>query len=317
MSDSTKIQKMENFKSKPFRKFLYSHTRLNNYIKVSIVAVDFLYKSKEDHKELSTLINTLILEAGERWTPRIINNPTEELIKIKNDLSKTGIIWAYSAFDVFFKQVEGQLSSYFKSVEGTENSKEENEEEDKDSQIIRFYKKLDWSIEKIKPILPVFKFYTILRHCVAHNMGFPNGKLISISQSGDFINAISDWETKYVRKKISNPPHITNEEIELKPHHSIMYSETCLRIATDINERMFEKLGLNNFIRLTIKSHLTDPSVLTIPYCENFSRYIVFHLKNDYGIDIPLYKDIYKFYDNNEPLMREHKQRYLTLKKNS
>ncbi len=306
---------MENFKSEPFQKFLHSHTRLNNYIKVSTVAVDFLYKSKEDSKELSEHINKLILEAGERWTPRMIKNIEKEVTQLKNDLSKTGIIWVYSAFDVFFKQAEGQLSSFFPKLTVDKNvcNNEEDVEEKKESKIILLYTKLGWPIDNIKGILPVLKFYEVLRHCVAHNMGHPTTKLIDISESDDFQTAIKNWETKYVKKKISDPPIITNDSIELKPHHCIMYSETCLRIATDINTRIFEKFGLNYFIGLTIKNHLIEPSKLKKPVCENFSRYIRYHLKQDFDISISPYDKIYDYYSD-ENLKKQHKLRYLTLK---
>lgn len=305
---------MEKFKSQPYQKFLYSHTRLNNYIKVSTVAVDFLYKSKIDSKELSEHINNLILEAGERWTPRIIKNIETEITQLKNDLSKTGIIWVYSAFDVFFKQVEGQLSSFFiKSNEDKSDYKDDDLEEKKETKIIMLYRKLGWSLDNINGVLPVLKFYEVLRHCVAHNMGHPNDKFIEISQSKEFQSAIKNWKTKHnTQRRISDPPIVTNENVELKPHHCIMYSETCLRIATDINNKIFETFGLNYFIGLTIKTHLTEPSKLKKPVCKNFSRYIVYHLNQDFDILTP-YDKIYEYYSDDK-LKKQDKARYLTLK---
>lgn len=304
---------MENFKSFPLQKFLDAHTRLNNYIKVSTAAVDFLYKSTTDTQELSNRINGLILESGERWTPRIIKNPGFELVQLKNDLSKTGIVWVYSAFDVFYKQTEGILSEYFtKSAEGKEDSDED--EEKKESKIKALYDKLGWATDKIDRILPTLRFYETLRHCVAHSMGRPSEKLISISKSEEFITSIEKWETKYVKKNISAPPIITDDNIELKPHHPIMYSETCLRIASDINNKMFETLGgVNYFIGLTIKSHLTSQKKLTTPHCKDFTRYIVYHLKKDYNISITKYNDIYNYYKS-EKAKDEDKNKYLSLK---
>ncbi len=306
---------MEKFKSQPYQIFLESHTRLNNYIKVSTVAVDFLYKSKSDEKELSELINKLILEAGERWTPRLIKEIENELNQLKNDLSKSGIIWVYSAFDVFFKQVEGQLSSFFpKTNEDKNEINGEDVEDKKETKIITLYKKLDWEIDNIKGILPVLKFYEMLRHCVAHNSGKPTEKLVEISKSEEFQAAISNWETKYIKKKISDPPRVTNEVLELKPHHCIMYSESCLRIATDINNRIYQKFGLNHFIGLTIKTHLIETRKLSKPVCENFLRYIVYHLKNDFDILVNPYDKIFDYYKEDDKSKKQHKNRYLTLK---
>lgn len=305
---------MENFKSYPFQKFLDAHTRLNNYIKISTAAVDFLYKSTGDMQELSNRINELILESGERWTPRAIKNPVLELKQLKNDLSKTGIIWVYSSFDVFYKQVEGILSSHFiKPVEFEGVDIEDDEK--KESKIVNLYNKLGWSMDRIEGVMPVLKFYEVLRHCVAHNMGLPNEKLISISESNEFITSINKWETKYEKKTISAPPIVTNENIELRPHHSIMYSETCLRIATDINSRIFDKLGLNHFVGITIKSHLTDSKKLTEPCCSSYSRYIAYHLKKDFHISIPQYDEIYNYYTDKEKNEKDKdKGKYFTLK---
>lgn len=286
---------MENFKSYPFQKFLDAHTRLNNYIKISTAAVDFLYKSTADTQELSSRINELILESGERWTPRIIKNPVLELKQLKNDLSKTGIIWVYSSFDVFYKQVEGILSNHF--VKPTEVEEDDmDDDERKGSKIATLYNKLGWSMDRIEGIMPVLKFYEVLRHCVAHNMGQPSEKLISISESNEFITSIKNWETKYIKKTISDPPIVTNENIELRPHHSIMYSETSLRIAIDINRKMFDKLGLDHFVGITIKSHLTNTNKLSEPCCSSYSRYIAYHLKKDFHISIPRYDEIYNYY---------------------
>ena len=193
------------------------------------------------------------------------------------------------------------------------NDCREDDSEKKETKIISLYTKLGWSLDNINGVLPVLKFYEVLRHCVAHNMGHPTDKLVEISKSEDFQSAIKNWETKYIKKTISDPPIVTNETVELKPHHSIMYSETCLRIADDINDRIFEKFGSNHFIGLTIKTHLIEPSKLKKPVCENFSRYIVYHLKQDFEISISPYDKIYEYY-NDDKLKKQHKLRYLTLK---
>lgn len=294
---------MKNFESKPFKNYLSSHTKLNNYIKISTVAVDYLYNSKENDEELSVLINDLILESRESWTSRNIKNSKEELTALKNDLTKSAIIWVYSAFDVFFKKIEGMLSENFSKKEDDENS----------HKVIELYEKLNWKTNQIDNLLPILKFYESLRHSIAHNIGIPSGKLYEISKSDSFEKSISNWKTKFPNKNISPPPLIKETIIELKPHHSIMYSETCLRISKDIDKKIFETLGINYFIDRTIKKHLVNTEKLTEPNCINYKRYIVYHLFNDYKIRIMNYDDIYNIYDDGEKL-KLHKKRYLTMK---
>ena len=299
---------MKKFESKPFKNYLSSHTKLNNYIKISTVAVDYLYNSKENNEELSALLNDLILKSGERWTSRNIKKPKEELSELKNDLTKSAIIWVYSAFDVFFKKVEGMLSENFNKKD--EKKTEEGEEENKQHKIIELYQKLNWSTNQIDGLLPILGFYESLRHSVAHNVGIPSGKLYSLSESEKFKESISNWETKFPKRKISPPPIIKEKIIELKPHHSIMYSETCLRISKDINNKILETLGVKYFIEKTVKKHLINKEELSKPNCSNYQRYIVFHLNNDYKISIKKYNEIY---DDDEKLKLDNK-RYDTMK---
>ncbi|MES2829216.1 MAG: hypothetical protein V4687_13725 [Bacteroidota bacterium] len=317
---------MEEFESPPYKVYSSAHTRLNNYIKISIVAVEYLFKAKPNDKELSELINELIKDSGERWTPRIFNDPKKELTELKNDLAKTGIIWVYSAFDVFFKKMEGSLSGFFKdqaegeiAVEAVDEDDEDepDEEEKKETKIIALYKKLGWPLEKIQDLLPILKFYELLRHCVAHRSGYPSEKLVKVSNSDEFKNAIVNWKTKFAGKNISPPPVVSMEKIELKGHHAILYSETCLRIAKDMNHRYSKLIDVNYLIGRIIKRYLIDTKELHRPYGEDLSRYIVYHLKNDYNILVTPYKNIYDYYGEDEETRKEHNNRYTHLKRES
>jgi hypothetical protein len=211
--------------------------------------------------------------------------------------------------------VEGYLSGHFTSEKPT--SEEDNE--DKAHKIIELYEKLDWNQSKIANLLPILKFYESLRHCVAHNVGIPSGKIIQIYNSDEFKQAIDQWKTKFPDREISPPPMVTDISIDLKPHHPIIYSETCLRIASDINANLIKQLGRKHFIERTIKKHLSDPPLLSKPVCQNLTRYISFHLNNDYKIALQNYDDIYEVFDNLEKEAREQKikeckRRYHTLK---
>jgi len=302
---------MSEFQSLAYKTLLESHTHLNNYIKISTVAVEYLYNSHSDNAKLSILINHLIQQSGEKWSPRLIRDPKIELIELKNDLTKSAILWVYSSFDVFFKQIEGMLShKFFPSVD---KQNDEVNEDSKENKIRELYRKLNWDLNEIEDLLYILKFYHSVRHSVAHNYGKPSRQLFELSQQSNFIDAIANWKTKHPQKKISPPPIIEDNVIELKPHHSIIYSETCIRIAKDINYKLLNTLGLKYFVQKTIKTHLTDSMKLSSPECKNLTRYLVYHLKNDYNITINPYDKIYDYYEN-ETSIKEHKARYLTLK---
>lgn len=306
---------MTKFQSKAYQNFIQSHTRLNYYMKISTGAVIDLHNSYTKPIDLAKKINDVIVNAGERWTPTVLKNVHSELMLVTNDISKSGIIWAYSAFDVFFKKIEGYLSTEFVS----EKSNSVEEAEDKSHKIVELYEKLNWNQEKIVNLLPILKFYEALRHSVAHNVGIPSGKIIRIYESEEFNVAIEKWITKFPDRQISAPPILTDNIIKLHPHHPIMYSETCLRIAADINLKMLTQLGRNHFIERIIKTHILDTSVLRAPHCQNLMRYIAFHLFEDYKISTKKYNDVFEVYDNLDENTREQKikvlkKRYHTLK---
>lgn len=306
---------MNKFQSEAYQNFIHSHVRLNNYVKISTGAVLNLHNEYKDPIELSEKLNSIIFNAGERWTPTILKDAHNELLSVTNDLAKTGIIWAYSAFDVYFKKVEGYLSGHFVN----EKLSTEEDEDDKSHKILELYEKLNWDQTKIIDLLPILKFYEALRHSVAHNMGHPSGKLLRIYESEEFIKANGQWQTKFPNRQISPPPVVTDNIIALKPHHAIMYSETCLRIASDINLQLIVLLGRKHFIQRTIKKHLLDAPILSIPPCQNLSRYIAFHLNSDYKIKLEKYDDFYEVLDGIEKdikdqTIKEYKRRYNHLK---
>lgn len=305
---------MDKFRSEAYQDFLNSHTGLNYYIKISCASVLNQDNSIIDEKELSDSLNAMVEGAGQRWTAMPFRKPHDILKNVVNDLAKSGIIWVYSAFDVFFKKIEGQLSVKFTN----QDDEQDTTDDGKVHKVIALYEKLNWDQSDIISLLPILRFYESLRHSVAHNIGMPSGKLLAIFESDEFNNAIGRWKTKYPGKKISPPPIVTNQAIILEPHHSITYSETCLRIVTDINKKLLITLGTKYFIEKTFKKHLKETSSLSKPYCQNLARYICYHLEKDYHIAIAKYNSVYEILDSNaeekELKIKEYKKRYHTLK---
>lgn len=297
------------FVSEPLNFFLQAHSELNSFSKVTVAAVDYLSNSTEDSKELSSRINELILKAGERWTSSIIVEPHAYLNKVKNDLSKSAIVWAYSSFDVFFKQIEGYLSV---SVD-EEKAAEKEIDKEEDCNVVRLYYKLGWDKTNIDKVVPIYKFYKVLRNCIAHNLGIPTAQLIELSSSKRFIDAIDKWETKYKGKSISLPPVVTDTRIDLKPHHAITYSETCRRIAEDMNLKLLDVLGVGFFVEKTIKKHLHTNSNLSVPVCRDYTTYIITHIFQDYQLKVT-FEDLRRYYTDINQRKKDN-NKYEMLKK--
>lgn len=310
---------MSGFQSPPYRVLHQAHTRINNYIKLSIAAVDHLFNFSEGSKVLSEKINQLVIDAGERWTPRIFSRPENDLLQLKNDLTKSGIFWVYSAFDVYFKKTEGLLSSRFPEKNTLNVNKcevcgkqlFEERDEEREHKVVELYQKLDWDITAINKLLPILQYFQAMRHSIAHNMGIPNGKLPEIADSNDFNLAIENWETKFDGRNISPTPVVADGKIELKPHHAILYSEVCLRIAKDMDKHILQTFTSQKFIDETIQKHLLSTGKLSEPRCSNLNKYVKYHLLADFGINIKNDREVLEEFE--EAKIKSFKKRYFEL----
>jgi len=274
---------MSEFKSESFNLFHQFHTRLNNYVKISTASIDNLYNYSANKNDLAVKINELILNSGERWTPKIYENPIDEILKIKKDLSHSSIMWVYSSFDVFLNHVHSSYSDY--KVNSDYDSNECY------SDIVRLKKlftSFNWDINDLGYLLELYDYYALIRHCVVHNMGKPTKALIEISVSKQFLEAMNAWPTKLANRKLSPAPRITGTEIYLMPHHAITYSEVCFRIAKIINNNILKTIGIKFYIRKTAKKFIQDSPRLIKPVSNNSYNFIINKIFEKYNLNLKI-----------------------------
>ncbi|QQT55340.1 hypothetical protein I6I98_08820 [Sphingobacterium multivorum] len=273
---------MTGIQTNALKLFLSNHTQINHLTKITAAAIDYLTNSELEDDKLSQKINNLILESKQRWTPRYIQNPKKELNITKNELVKSLIVVVYSAFEVFYTETVGYVSDNLKKAKVNSTIGTEVENLPKLSEL---YKTLHWGTVEIDKINEVYSFFKCLRNCVAHNFGNPTKRLLDIYDSEQFKNQINNWETKFKDRSLSKPPIITSTEILLEPHHSILYSETCLRIAKDMTNNVYETLGIGYFINQISKKYILEIENIDTP-CSSLAKYINLNLKRKYNIKI-------------------------------
>ena len=110
----------KDFISKPFKEFKNFHIELNKYVKISTCSIDYLSKSTENRDELNMTISELIKNAGERWLSTKYAKPFDELKLVKAQLSKSAIMWVFSAFEVFLNLVHSNYSHVIQKNERPE-----------------------------------------------------------------------------------------------------------------------------------------------------------------------------------------------------
>lgn len=277
----------EDFKSPSFLKFREFHVELNHYVKLSIAAIDHLLESKDDPQFEDKLYN-LVRDAKEQWYGLRIHDLVGELYKLRVQLTKTGVMWVYSAFDVFLNHVNS-VCSQKKGIASEDFEGLEDEEIKTEMESVRLwalYEKYGWSMTGIAYLEVVYDYYSLARHCIAHNSGKASKELIEISDSEAFVNAMEHWPTVNPAGKLSPPPIIDAAgNMTLSPHHAITYSDVCYRISKNINRHIFNHLGVDHFVMRTVRKRILDATTLEGIRCKDVYRYIRHYVKNDWKMD--------------------------------
>ncbi len=271
----------KDFESPSFVKFREFHIELNHYIKLSIAAIDNLLESKAD-PQFEDKVNKLVRAAKEKWYGLRILNPVGELYNLRVQLTKTGVMWVYSAFDVFLNHVNSVCSQ--KEAEEFDESIVDTGIES--MRLKTLYEKYSWSMDSISYLEIVYDYYSLARHSIVHNMGKASQELIKIAESKEFGYAMEYWPTVNPAGKLSPPPIIDEAGyMTLNPHHAITYSDVCYRISKDINHHLLTHLGVSHFVKRTVKNRILDTTSLEGIRCKDVYRYIRHYAKIDWKLD--------------------------------
>lgn len=268
----------EKVELKALTSFRQIHNELNDYVKLATIGIDFLSSFSSDEKALSSKISSLIENAGERWIAWEYTEPLNTLVKVRNEISASGIIRVYSAFEVFSDEVI--------SLANLNPDSEEFSEEKNLKRVSFLFRKNNWPEIDIDYLLPLYNFYTTCRNCIAHRMGRASKLLEKQLKSNEFISAMENWPTVKERRKLSDPPAIRHDGlIEFRPHHAITYSDVCYRLASVINRNVAKDLGLKYFLKKIINKRLLDSDKLNGLPGKDLYSYLRRHLEQDYKFD--------------------------------
>lgn len=276
--------------SSHLKDFSSFHIDLNKYVKLSVVALNYLSDSTSDPTELSDIVAALIKGAGERWHPTNYVDPHGEIDDLKFQLTESALMRVYSSFEVFLDEISGSYSEY----------KIKNPAEAEPTMYgipaLKLFSAFGWNTKNIDYLLPVYHFYNVARHCVVHRMGKANKELIELSTSSDFLGAIENWPTVTPGSQLSSPPYVNdNKRIDLRPHHAITYSDVCYRLASEINRQLFEMLGYEYIVKFVAIERILKRDSLDYPPCKNSYHYLRYILKEEYrikNVEFPSIKEV-------------------------
>ncbi|MEQ9467427.1 MAG: hypothetical protein RLN88_08450 [Ekhidna sp.] len=273
--------KHKHFESSPYLQYKNFHIELNYYIKLSAAAIDNLLNESNESNFIDRL-DSLVRNAKEKWNGFHISEPVFELNKLRVQLTKTGVMWVYSAFDVFLNHVHSLCSQ--KNGKSSIDLAEDTPRESK--RLRNLFSTYNWDISQITYLEIVYNYYSLMRHCIVHNMGKASTELIDIAKSNEFKKAIENWPTVKENRKLSPPPEIDKKgNIELNPHHAITYSDVCYRISKEINCHILIHLGESYFILSSIKKNILDANHLHHSNSKRVYGYLKDRIKKEWKLD--------------------------------
>jgi hypothetical protein len=85
-------------------------------------------------------------------------------------------------------------------------------------------------------------------------------------------------------RKISPPPSIEKGYILLSPHHPITYSDVCLRVVRDVDQNLFDTLGLPFFARRIANRDILENEPGFDPKQKDAYTYVKSKLTADYEV---------------------------------
>lgn len=298
-----------NFKTKGYARYQTSHESLNKFVRFAVIAVDNLQNESQTESDLTNKMAKLMVAAGEKWPATSYAEPFAELKQTRLKITQSGIMWVYSAFDVFLSHIEGLCANNQEPDDSVTTA------ETTDSvKIFDLYKKYGWNKKELDYLLPLFSFYTLARHCIVHNMGKATKQLNNVLNSEEFKNAIVTWPTVIPKRKLSAPPHISDDNtILLNPHHAITYSDICFRIAMLTNENVIDTVGLGPFLVPVAKARLLELTKPEGPLTADMYSYLKMYLFKEYFIKKPD-NDKMREILTKEGLLEKCKNKYRTFK---
>ena len=233
--------------TEPFFTFLRTREELDRTIKVTTGALRDLQvrASREDAVDVN-VVQRAVAESGEPWGGGInLQAPGEQIDRTINHLSGLWTSAFISAFHLFLDGVAAEQNRWASvTKKKAPFSKKTNKDGDIDLELL--YQSNGWSRNGVDALLPVFRFFEVIRNCVVHRSGLASDLLVEKSQDKyvlDSIAAMSRKQRKVVRPIPELPSFSRSEVMPILPRHAILAGEICYRLAVDINQHLVSYLG--------------------------------------------------------------------------
>ena len=221
----------------------------------------------------------------------------------QHDLGASGVVKAFSAFDVFLETLEGELNSWksFSRSKGCEEATsatkvnpegdgdcppaDATEETEPNARLLRFFERHGWGVGDVEYLLPIYTYFQLLRNCVAHTDARVTPALQASSQAKKWNASIAEWKKKTTDLTMPIPHELlAGSRIKITYKEAILASSMLRMLAWSMSRRAVASLGETGVLYVLISRILKERATDLVGGKQHLSR-LHHHLKFVYRID--------------------------------
>lgn len=235
--------KLDKANTEPFRRLHDFHVSLNDTLKILTACVRHTFATTRNG---SHDLGTLITNADAAWKyPPMWKSADRFEDDVLARVCALGIVNVFSAADDFMDGVEAEISRW------KHYSKKDwpIAEVDDDDRFAAMAKRHGASYTSIERDLPVIKYFSLVRNCIAHRNGRASKALEAFSNSKPLADALAKFER---RPGEGVPSFKYNEEIRLLPTQAIFYSHVVREAGQAISKRVVDVFGEDGVLRMAV-----------------------------------------------------------------
>jgi hypothetical protein len=256
---------LSNANTEAFIQFHRFHEHLNRTIKTLVIGLGLTAEAIEQGRSASS-INDLLYDRGWLWGGMPDwRDPGELIDEARQDIGRTGVTRAFSAFDFFLDGIEADLASWAHrsshriddgAVTLAANSDDESDEADR---LVGFYRRLNAPRSNIEFLWPVYRYFRLARDCIIHRRGIASQAAADASRSEAIVAAVTEWTKRTGElNPVDVPPLNAGENIAFVHRHAILASSVLRLIANDLNTIALVRLGVEGVVFLAARRLFFD-----------------------------------------------------------
>jgi hypothetical protein len=246
------------------------HERLNRSIKVQAIGLGLLAEEIDAGITAAALKQRMYSRQALWGGMPDWSGASEDVELAIRDIGQGGVLRAFSAFDLFLAQLEGELSSWrdFSGASAPVASTGDNEEDfdgddEKDDldRVERVYRRLGVSRGRVSDLWAVYRYFRRARNCIAHREGIASRTLVQAFETPELKPTLHRWTAR--TGEMTSPALVAvrfGDPIEFTHRQSIAASSVLRLLALDLGKLMISHLGEPGFVYLVARRvFLDDP----------------------------------------------------------